>query len=200
MQSQAQNSKPKVRQTKKSHIPKRPFWLKLHTIIASFFLPIAAIFLLSGIFLVTGVRSRTEPQTYDLVFTQQIDNSDSAKLAIIENELDARGISHMLGSTYTRRGELNWRNSSIRASLRLNTGRTTGTLTIQHASFLSKLNYFHFAVTPLHEVIAIATVIASTIIFLTGVVLAIQVKALRRTAIIWTALGTAFTIMVLIIA
>ena len=179
---------------------KRPFWLKFHTIIASFFLPIAAVFLISGILLVTGVRSRTEPQTFQLNFPTQIQNTDSAKLAIIEHQLDQRGSSHLYGTTYTRRGQFTWANSSLRASLRLDPGRTTGTLTIRPASFLSQLNHFHFAVTPLHETIAIATVIASAIIFLTGVILALQVKTLRRIAIIWTILGCVFTILVLIFA
>ena len=179
---------------------KRPLFLKFHTIIASFFLPIVAIFLISGTLLVFNIHSRPNAQTYNITFPYKIENTDSAKLAIIEQQLDQRNIPHHAGTTFTRRGHLTYRDMDTRASLRLNPGRTSATLTIAKSDFISKLHHFHFAVTPLLKIIAIATVIASAIIFLTGVVLALQVKSLRRTAIIWTFLGIAFTILLLFLA
>ncbi|QDU32863.1 hypothetical protein KS4_09010 [Poriferisphaera corsica] len=190
--------------TKKTQKPRkrigRQKWMWLHTAISSFFLPAAMIFLITGSLLPFHIRGSSHSQTHDILFDTPIGETNSDKLAALENQLSKQSLSHIWGTVKFNKSSVIWIDTSKTVRLKILDAGLAGELKVTQYSFFQRLIRFHFALSPPVKLFAVALSIAAALIFLTGVVLALQVPSLRKTTIRWTLIGFICTLILFIFA
>ncbi|QQE10898.1 hypothetical protein JD969_15535 [Planctomycetota bacterium] len=190
----------KPRSKKHKKMIKRPFWMWLHTVISSFYLSAALIFLITGALLPFHIRGSSESQTHEIIFDEPVDTTDTDMLNALTSELDKRSILHTWGTIKTGKESITWLDTNKLARLKITDAGFGGQLKITQYSFYQRLIRFHFALSPPVKIFAVSLTIAASLIFITGIVLALQVPSLRKTTIIWTAIGFVFTTLLFLLA
>ena len=174
----------------------------MHACLAAFCLPVGIMFLATGGLLTADIKGETTREIFYLPLSGPAAFDEAGSLQLVKRELDARGIQYPTGSVHYRvkkgNKELRW--SGLNKSLRLvSTGNPrVARLTVKTPDWLRRFVQLHKAdgKTPFKIYAAIWAVILFSL-FVTGMLMAWQVRKLRTLVIVSTLLGVATFVLLL---
>lgn len=174
----------------------RIFLTKLHLILAGLMLPAIVMFLATGALYTWGNTGEWHEQKVQLELAAPLEADTGALKQIALAELDARGIPAPSGSARVRgegsEMELQWSGARSEVQLAATPDPLTAELTLKQASLHRWLVQLHKAKGS--TVFKIYATILAAVLFLlvaSGLILGLQVRALRRLTIASSLAGTA---------
>jgi len=183
---------------------KRTSLMRIHAIIATFFLCVGVMYLVTGAFYTWGIKGDYTSTSHELQLSSMITPDNAALRAIVIKELDARGIAHPTGKSKIKKGGTSfyfeWTGSNLDVTLSPTIDPLIATIKIKDTSFYRSFVQLHKAKggTPF-KVFAAAWAIGLAVLLLSGSIMALQSPMLRKASIISAACGfIAFIIFMLI--
>ena len=184
---------------------KRTSLMKIHAIIATFFLCVGVMYLVTGAFYTWGVKGGYTSASHNLELSTQLKPDLAVLKTMVINELDARGIEHPTGKSKIKKGGtsfyLEWTGSNRDIQLSPTANPMIATLKIKDTSFYRSFVQLHKAkgATPF-KVFAAAWAIGLAILLLSGSIMALQTPMLRKASIISAVCGAVAFIIVHLIS
>ena len=174
----------------------RAFLTKLHLIAAAFMFPAVLMFLVTGALYTWGNKGEWHESTVDVALEAPLSSlNEAAMKAIVARELEARDIALPSGASSVRgEGEdvsLSWTGARSDVSLSA-TDATTAELSINEASMHRWLVQLHKAKgSTWFKAYATALAVVLFLLVLSGVIMGLQVKNLRKLTINSSLVGIA---------
>ncbi len=180
----------------------RSVLMKAHALLATFILPVAIMFLVTGAFYTWGVKGGYDTTAHELSLEKPLQAKLSELVALAEKELMKRNLPvptgqagiKKIGSTF----KLEWTGSNMDVILEPTSKPLVAQLKIKQTSWYRQFVQLHKAKggTPFK---VYATVFATVLLLLliTGFIMAWQVQKIRSMVLFSTALGImAFVVMI----
>lgn len=162
--------------------------IKIHAAIAAFCLPVGIMFLITGGLYTAGIKGATTKEVYNIPLSSPVVPSKENLLQLARHELDSRGIDYPTGKIHYRekkaRKILKWGDLNRRLRIESTDNPRLVTLTIKTPGWFQRFMSLHKAdgKTPF-RIYAMVWATLLLILFITGVVMAWQVKKLRALVI-----------------
>ncbi|VAV85394.1 hypothetical protein MNBD_DELTA01-1316 [hydrothermal vent metagenome] len=183
---------------------KRTSLMRIHAIIATFFLSVGVMYLVTGGFYTGGIKGGYTSASHQLELSSELRPELDALNKIVVKELNARGIPLPTGKSKIKKGGtsfyLEWTGSNRDVTLSPTTDPMVATLKIKDTSFYRGFVQLHKAKGgKAFKVFAIAWAIGLGVLLLSGSIMALQSPMLRKTSIISAICGfIAFIIFILL--
>ena len=163
----------------------RTFLTKLHLIIAAFMFPAVLMFLVTGVLYTWGNKGEWIEDKASVQLEAPLAADEAALKAIAVDELDKRGLPVPSGSaSVSEAGEpvsLQWSGAKSEASVKATDDPLVAEVTVKEATFHRNLVQLHKAKgSDLFKVYASVLAFVLFLLVASGLVLGLQVKALRR--------------------
>lgn len=164
----------------------------VHVVLASFFLPIGVMFLVTGALYTVAIRGSFTESVREVVLTEPLPAELSGLVAVAERELAAAGKSAPTGSASVRGGGLEWTGANREVSLKAGAEPLRAQLTIRDSTPYRRLVQLHKAKgSNVAKAISIAWAVGLLGMFVTGVMMAWGAPAWRKLALVSGAAGLA---------
>ena len=180
--------------------PNRPTLMKAHALLASFILPVAIMFFITGAFYTWGIKGQYDATVHDIKLDQPLQKKLSALVALAETELTKRDIPAPTGQAKIKKigdaFKLEWTGSSRDVVIEAGSQPLTAQLHIKDTTWYRRLVQLHKAKggTPF-KVYAAALSTALLLLLFSGFIMAWQMPKLRQLTLASTALGISVFIM-----
>lgn len=175
-----------------------------HLVLASFFLPIAVMFAITGALYTVSIKGSYETTTRDVVLTEPLVGELPALLAVAERELAAAGLSHPTGSASVRKSgdsfELEWTGANRDVSLKPGADSLQAQLVVRNTTWYRRLVQLHKAKgSDVARAISVSWAVALLGMLASGMALGLAVPTYRRKALVALAAGAAMSIAYIVI-
>ena len=184
---------------------KRPGILKLHAILAGFFLPVAVMFILTGALYTWGQKGSYDTTTESIELTTALDASDKAAMhALVVQLLEERSLSQPSGGFKVKKAGTSfyfeWTGSNRDVVLQPTETRLEAKLQIKETTLHRRLVQLHKAKGGVaFKVFATLLSAGLLVLFASGFVLALKHPQVKRAAWIGVAAGfLAFVVFVVL--
>lgn len=172
----------------------RTFLTKLHLIIAAFMFPAVLMFLVTGVLYTWGNKGEWVEETATVTLQAPLVADEAALKTIALAELDKRGLPAPSGSvTLSEAGEpvsLQWTGAKSEASVEATDDPLVAEVTVKEATLHRNLVQLHKAKgSDLFKLYASLLAFVLFLLVASGLVLGLQVKALRRITILSSVAG-----------
>jgi len=173
---------------------KRLTLIKIHMLLASFMLPAAFMFLLTGGLYTWGIKGSYNSESTNLALSTPLQADAESLQALVEKQLATRGLSKPSGKAKIKKGgtsyKLEWTGSDLDVVLEPTADPMVATLTIKDTTWYRNFVQLHKAKGgTAFKVYAAALAIALFIILLSGFIMSVQVPALKRQALLTSVIG-----------
>jgi len=175
----------------------------LHLLLAAFFLPIAAMFALTGALYTISIKGNYKETTRTVALAAPLSSELSMLTAVVEQELAVAGVDVPSGAASIKKAgtsyELEWSGAARDVLLKPTADPLLATLVIKETTPWRHLVQLHKAKgSEIAKGISVMWAIGLVIILLSGLLMAWNVPAYRRKALAAGALGVAtFVVYVL---
>ena len=159
--------------------------IKIHVVVAAFFLPVGLMFAITGGLYTIGIKGAVESTKHDIALTEPLAGEMGALVAVAEKELARLDLSSPSGSASVRNpgpgGELEWTGVNRDISLRRTSDPLVAQLEVKNASFHRRFVQLHKAKgSALAKTISVAWGIGLIVLLGTGMVIACAVPTHRK--------------------
>jgi len=173
---------------------KRLTLVKIHMLLASFMLPAAFMFLLTGGLYTWGIKGSYNTEQIEIALTTPLAADAPALQALVESELDARGLDAPSGAAKVKKGgtsfKLEWTGADLDVVLEPTTDPLVAKLSVKDTTWYRNFVQLHKAKGgTAFKVYAAALAIALFIILLSGFIMSVQVPALKRQTLVTSVTG-----------
>jgi hypothetical protein len=174
----------------------RKFLMVSHTVIASFLMPIALMFLITGSFYTWGIKGDVTSATYTFTVDEPIQETDSALLSFLINHLVNKKMPIPSGEPSFRSGNngrsINWSGSNADVSFSV-TPDQQAKLELRESNFYRRFVQLHKGKGGEgFKYYATTLAIGLVLLLLSGYGMALQLKQYRRLTWFTTILGLSF--------
>lgn len=168
--------------------------IQLHMLIASFLLPLAALYFISGALYTLGIKGSVAKQTFEVALAKPFEPNLELLTAVAGQALVERALPIPGGEPglKKKKGVYTFRWDGLRYSLTMVEGKSGGSvvLTYRERSLLTQLMRIHRGEAgALFKFLSIAAVAGLLFVFASGLYLAYTVTKFRRPSLIAMALG-----------
>ncbi|MCL4672215.1 MAG: PepSY domain-containing protein [Sphingomonadaceae bacterium] len=172
----------------------RTFLTKLHLIVAAFMFPAILMFLVTGALYTWGNKGEWVEETVTVALDAPLTADEAALKAVVQGELDKRGLPVPSGSaSVSEAGEpvsLQWTGAKSEASVKATDDPLVAEVTVKEATLHRNLVQLHKAKgSDLFKVYATFLAFVLFLLVASGLVLGLQVKALRRLTVLSSVAG-----------
>ncbi len=177
--------------------------IKIHMLLAAFTFPAALMFLVTGGLYTWGIKGSYLPEAYTIELASPLSSDAKALKALAESELQRLAIDPPSGDASVKAGgtsfKLEWTGSRRDVVLEPTADELVARLTVKDTTWYRNLVQLHKAKggEPF-KVYAAGLAIALFAILLSGFVMAWQVPKLRSQALVFSLLGVAAFVLVLL--
>ncbi|ROH85845.1 hypothetical protein ED236_08905 [Pseudomethylobacillus aquaticus] len=172
----------------------RVFLVKLHLLLATFILPVALMFFVTGGFYTWGIKGSYDSQHFDIALQQPLSSDKDALVALASQELASRGIELPSGSAGVRKVgtsfQLEWSGAARDVSLSPTEDPALARLEVKDTRWYRHLVQLHKAKggTPF-KVYAAVMATALLLLLVSGFIMAWQMPKYRRMTVRATLAG-----------
>jgi len=168
--------------------------MTVHTLLAAFILPIAAMFAITGSFYTWGIKGSYSEDTYKIVLSKPLSADIAVLTQLAESELKSLKISAPEGKPklkkFGRDYYLEWTGSSKDLILKPTKNDLVARLIIKNTSWYRHLVQLHKAKGgTAFKVYAVIFAIALGLLLLSGIIMALQVPKLKTATIVSSLIG-----------
>jgi len=172
--------------------------VKLHAFLACFFIPMAALYFISGALYSSGIKGHIDKQVYNLVLASPFTPNLAQLSVLARTALDQRDLSPPTGDSVIKekKGSYEYRWGDLKRLVVIQPTKNPLQLELiyRQRSPLTQVMRVHRAEAGLRiRVLSISMAVALITILASGVFLAIGIPKLRRTALL--ALGAGFLVL-----
>lgn len=182
---------------------KRPFLMKVHTIIAAFILPAAIMFFVTGALYTWEIKGSYSTSTYEIALQKPIEKELAELVTLATNELKKRDLAlpsgHAKIKTIGNAFKLEWTGSNRDIALETTHQPFIAQLKIKDTSWYRQFVQLHKAKGgTAFKVYAAAFSIALLLLLITGFIMAWQTPKLRNLTLISTLSGIVLFLLMML--
>lgn len=175
-------------------IPLRPLLMRLHSVLAGFFLPFALLFLITGVLYTLGLEGGAKTTKLPVPLSSTTGTSLTEAKSVVAKALQGAHLILPTGSAALRDGkkgwQFSWSSPIADANLQPTEDPTVGEVTYRQSSPLRYAMALHKAKGgPIFRALSVAWGTGLLLLIISGTMLAVQVKALKTMTLIAIAAG-----------
>lgn len=180
----------------------RKQWMKIHSYVSAFFLPLAVIFILTGVLYLFGLHSTMERQKVDFQVERSLMKDPAALTDAVKKTLEENDLSMPGGQAKRIRNGYAW-GKMTGVSVQLFPDRKSGEfrLFVNKAGIYDKLILAHKGkVGTVFIIFSVLFSISLLVTYFSGVFIAFKNKANRKNTVAVIAIGIVVTVILLFIS